>query len=286
MEQEDYLQDSIRKILFSTAYKMVGEVAASEDIIQDVLSKFLVKKDKNQVKNIKSYLIKSVVNLALNYLDKQKKIRDNYYGIWLPEPILQTENQLDNQLDIQYGMAVLLTKLSPKERAVFILRESFGFPHHEIAALLQLSADNTRQLYQRAKPKIKQKKLTKIINSEIKKQLIDSFLKAINTGDLSILISKLKSDIALYSDGGGKVAAAKNILYGEACFKFLFGLYSKLQGNIYIKETLINNELGILIYEKGQEKPMTIGSFELDGDQIQNIYFVRNPEKMHGVVTK
>mgnify|MGYP000250583517 CR=1 FL=1 len=286
MINENYLQDDIRKILFSTAYKMIGEVTASEDIVQDVLSKYSIKKDKDLVNNFKSYLIKSVINHTLNYLQKQKKIRDNYYGIWLPEPVLQTENQLDNQLDIQYGMTVLLTRLSPTERAVFILRESFDFPHSEIGELLQLSTANVRKLYQRAQPKIKQKQSPKIINSDIKKQLIDGFVKAINTGDLTVLITRLKSDIALYSDGGGKVAAAKNILYGEACLKFLLGLYSKLQGNIYIKKTLINNELGILIFEKGQEKPMTIGSFELVNNQIQSIYFVRNPEKMNGVVTK
>jgi len=276
---------NLRKILFSTAYKMLGEVNSSEDIVQDVLSKFLTKAPSN-IQNEKSYLIKMVINHSLNYLNRQKKTRESYYGTWLPEPIIQTHQQIDYQLDVDYGMTVLLSQLTPQERAVFILRTSFDYPHAEIAELLHLSTVQVRKLFQRAQPKIQNKSIKTAIDPKEKQALISSFLTAISSGDIQLLISKLKSDIILYSDGGGKVAAAKNPLYGEFCAKFLLGLHQKNHENIIVKPCFVNNELSIMLFMNNSKKPDTIGIFEIKDGQIQTIYFIRNPEKINLLVTE
>ncbi len=281
---KDITNPNLRNILFSTAYKMLGEVSTSEDMVQDVLSKILVKTPAN-IQNQRSYLVKMVINHSLNYLNRQKKIRENYHGTWLPEPIIQTHEQIDYQLDVDYGMTVLLSQLTPQERAVFILRTSFDYPHAEIGELLDLSAAHVRKLFQRAQPKVQDKSFSTTIDPKEKEELISSFLTAISTGDIQLLISKLKSDIVLYSDGGGKVAAAKVPLYGEICTKFLLGLYQKNQQNMVAKPCFVNNELGIMLFLNNATKPDTIGTFDIKDGQIQNIYFIRNPEKISLLVT-
>lgn len=267
------------KVLYSTAYKMLGEVNSSADIVQDVLTKYITTSPSN-VQNEKSYLIKMVINHSLNYLKRQQKIREQYHGTWLPEPIIRAFENIDYQLDVDYGMTVLLSQLTPKERAVFILRTSFDYPHHEISELLDLSPAHVRKLYQRSQPKVQQKPSSKSINLEEKQALVQTFFSAIASGDIQLLVTKLKSDIVLYSDGGGKVAAAKVPLYGEICLKFLLGLYQKYQGKITVKPCIVNNDIGFMLFLDGSTEPNTIGTFEVQDGQIQHLYFIRNPGKI------
>lgn len=275
------IDQKTQELLFATAYKMTGEIATSQDICQEAISKYLQANNKaTRIKNHRSYLIKITINTAINYLNRCKKERTAYFGTWLPEPILQTETSIDYQLDLDYGITVLLSQLNPKERAIFILKESFAYSYDELSNTLDLTNANCRKIYQRLQEKIKPSNQDILTKNKIKERIIRAFMEASKTGQLDSLVGVLKEDIALYSDGGGKVSAAKNSLHGlEICSKFLWGIYSKFEQAPRFVLQYVNNELGFLTYVG--EELISIGLLEIEGEQISKIYFIRNPDKIH-----
>lgn len=275
------IDQKTQELLFATAYKMTGEIATSQDICQEAISKYLQANNKaTRIKNHRSYLIKITINTAINYLNHCKKERTAYLGTWLPEPILQTETSIDYQLDLDYGITVLLSQLNPKERAIFILKESFAYSYDELSNTLDLTNANCRKIYQRLQEKIKPSNQDILTKNKIKERIIRAFMEASKTGQLDSLVGVLKEDIALYSDGGGKVSAAKNSLHGlEICSKFLWGIYSKFEQAPRFVLQYVNNELGFLTYVG--EELISIGLLEIEGEQISKIYFIRNPDKIH-----
>lgn len=267
--------------LFAIAYKMTGEIASSKDICQDAISKFLSPQlNKFNIINQQAYLIKITVNTAIDYLSRTSKEREKYIGTWLPEPILNSENFIHSSIDIDYGITVVLSQLNPNERAIFILKESFDYSYVELSEILNLSVVNCRKIYQRLQEKIQLPKEESVVLLADKMRLINAFVLASQTGQVQELIYVLKEDISLYSDGGGKATAAKNILYGlEVCAKFLQGIYSKNAANIRIEMGMSNQEPSLLIYENNVLA--TIGLIEVTQGQISRFYFVRNPDKIH-----
>jgi RNA polymerase sigma-70 factor (ECF subfamily) len=275
------IDQQIQQLLFATAYKMTGEISASQDISQEAISKYLhASANSTSIKNHRSYLIKITINTAIDHLNRCQKERTAYIGTWLPEPILRTETNIDYQLDLDYGITVLLSQLTPKERAIFILKESFVYTYVELSDTLGLSNSNCRKIYQRLQQKINPSNRDIATKNKTKERIIRAFMEASKTGQLDILVGVLKEDIALYSDGGGKVTAATNSLHGiEICSKFLWGIYSKFEQKPRFVLQYMNNELGFLTY-LGEEL-ISVGLIEVEGEQISRIYFIRNPDKIH-----
>lgn len=275
------INQQIQQLLFATAYKMTGEIATSQDISQEAIQKYLQSKSKStNIKNHRSYLLKITINTAIDHLNRCQKERAAYIGTWLPEPIISTATNLDYQLDLDYGITVLLSQLTPKERAVFMLKESFAYSYEELSNTLGLSTSNCRKIYQRLQQKIKPSNQNTVTKNKTKERIIRAFMEASKTGQLDALVGVLKEDIALYSDGGGKVTAAKNSLHGiEICSKFLWGIYSKFDQTPRFVLQTINNELGFLTY-LGDEL-ISIGLIDVEGEQVSRIYFIRNPDKIH-----
>jgi len=273
------ISQALQNQLFAVAYKMTGRVALSQDIRQEVIAKYL-EKERPSIENPKAYLIRMVINTTLSYLKNEQKERKNYVGVWLPEPILQQADAIDNSLDLSYGMTVLLSKLNPKERAVFILRTSFDLPYRTIAEMLELTTANCRKIYQRTTPKIKQDTTDKVVQNQEKKKIIQAFLAAAQKGNFDTLVQALREDIAIYSDGGGKVAAAINPLFGlDVCLKFLLGIYRKLDDTNRIELQMINGEQGFVVFEN--EQIVSVAVLEMEGGQLSKFYFIRNPDKIN-----
>ncbi len=273
----------VQKQLFSVAYKMIGEVAASEDIVQDTLTIYLTKQQKNElthVQDTQKYLIKTATNRSLNYLKKIKKERANYFGVWLPEPILHPTENIDYQLDLDYGLTFLLSRFNPKERAVFILKNAFDFTFKEIGELLDLKEATCRKSFQRLKNKLGASADSKAINQSTKAQLLQAFLAVGQENGLQQLIAILKEDIVLYSDGGGKVSAAKIPLVGKVvCTKFLLGLFKKFGDQLTPVYTSVNGSPALELHTPDSALN-TVIYFSLDHFQIETIYMVRNPDKL------
>lgn len=275
--------EDLRRILFATAYKMTGEVAPSEDLVQEVLLPIqLAPERRDQIQNLQAYLIRSVVNSSLNYLKRRARTREEYPGPWLPEPLLTETSDWDNHLDIEYGLTVLMARLAPRERAVFLLREAFSFSHVEIAECLEETSENTRKRYQRAKARMGARRKLNTVEQAEKEALLQAFSDTLVSGNFEPLISRLKDDIVLYSDGGGKVAAALNPISGiETCLKFLFGIYQKQAGKTRFQATRINGEPAVLVISPERVEPETVIIFDVIGGEIAHLYLVRNPDKIN-----
>lgn len=271
-----------QKTLFAVAYKMIGEVAASEDIAQDTIAVFLHKSMKNQlseVQDIQKYLIKTATNRSINYLKKVKKERDNYFGVWLPEPILDESQNIDFQLDMDYGVTFLLSQFTPKERAVFILKTAFDFTFKEIGEAITLKEATCRKTFQRLNPKLQKPSANLEIEKAAKERLLEGFLAVGQANGLEMLIQILKEDITIYSDGGGKVSAAKNPIFGpENCAKFLLGLFKKREGELSLALTTVNGELALALNTLDGYLD-TIVFLGLSDFKVDALYLVRNPDK-------
>src|ERR1700722_11545239 len=190
-------------LLFPYAYNILGSVEDARDAVQDVLYKRLSGGQK-EVDNEKAYLIKAVINQSINIKEKNKKIR--YGDEWLPEPIATEETDKGIRLNdiAAYSLLILLEKLNPKERAVFILKEGFGYSHEEIGEVLSATAENSRQLLSRARRKLDAD--TQISRLEKPQQLLlQQFLQAVRDKDIHTLEHLLTEDIKYSTDGGGVI---------------------------------------------------------------------------------
>ncbi|MBD2700394.1 RNA polymerase sigma factor SigJ [Spirosoma sp. BT702] len=271
---------TFRPTLLSIAYRMTGEIMVSEDIVQDVLLSW-INDTPEGVQNIKAWLARSVMNASLNHLARVKRQRETYKGTWLPEPVLAGQHAVDARLDISYGFMLLLGKLSPLERAVFVLKESFDVTYAEITQAFDTTEANCRQLYKRAKEKLAGSKRRFSPDPQQQQALLTAFTSASETGDINEFIRLLKNDVVLYSDGGGKVVAAMNTLVGlDVVGNFLRSVEQKFGQNLVVKPALINGQVALLFTEKDTQQLNTIMVMEMDDSGIHQLFSVRNPDKL------
>jgi RNA polymerase sigma-70 factor (ECF subfamily) len=270
--------EQYRPRLFAIAYKMTKSVAEAEDIVQDV---FLAtgRLPLANINNLEGYLAKAVMNRSLSLLEKKQHVF--YPGTDLPEPLFQERFPYIQEPDISYALLLLLQKLNPVERAVFLLRETFDYGYNEISAMLELKEDNCRQMMHRIKEKLASDQSRYRPSAEESAALVRTFIQTCTTGDMTQLASYLKENITIYSDGGGKVTAARQPIYGRAnCLAFLSHLYDKTAGKLSFSLTTINGAAGIAFYNKLTGAADTIMLFDWDQGQLAALYFVRNTDKL------
>ncbi|MGB1242043.1 MAG: sigma-70 family RNA polymerase sigma factor [Chitinophagales bacterium] len=281
----DTIFNQLRPLLFSIAYRMTGNIADSEDLLQDTFEKWL-QINPNEVTHPKAYLCKAISNRCINYLKKQQKQRENYKGIWLPEPLIAhpTLEHLDQNIHLSYGILRLLETLNPSERAVYLCKESFDFDYVELANIFEKRPDHCRQLYRRATQKLQSNKKRFVVNPKQQGDLLQLFAKAAQEGNVNALLQFLKEDIAFYSDGGGKVTAALNPLFGKQIVsKFLVGILKKNTDTYTSEPTMVNQSLGAIIRSNTNREVIAVFVFEWEASKIQNIYVIRNPDKLKGI---
>lgn len=269
---------SLRPYLFSISYNMLGMVEEAEDVVQDVFEKWM---SASEVLDAKAYLARVAVNQSINRLKELRKIRENYVGMWLPEPYITLEPEPVPTLE--YGMLFLLERLNPNERAVFILRESFSEEYASIAAITGLSAENCRQLLHRAHEKLGRSKPLQV-DPEKQRAFTIAFLTALHGQDRSELNQLLRNDIELYSDGGGKRAAALKALFGlEKVVKFLLGvtqLPEAQENQFEYRSVYVNGRPAALLFNRTTEQLDSMQYVEMTEEEITKLLFVRNPDKL------
>ncbi|WP_419874164.1 RNA polymerase sigma-70 factor [Candidatus Pristimantibacillus sp. PTI5] len=287
-----------RPLLLSIAYRMLGSVTHAEDLVQDAfvtVQQQNSNKEGEPVRNLKAYLCKIVTNRCLDYLKSSRNKREVYVGPWLPEPLVQdyaavpatasAEGQDPLQMivledTISYAFLFLLERLTPIERAVFILREAFEYDYRDIADFVNKTELGCRKIYSRLKRKIQDEPPAELISSAQSEQLVLRFLHATATGDMEGLFAMLAEDIVLYSDGGGKVMAAINpITSSKRVLAFIQGLTSKGDGQGSVRLVIVNGQLGFVLSSPSEPYP-TVVSLEFKDDRVQRIYLVRNPDKL------
>lgn len=218
-----------RPRLFGLAYRMLGSADEAEDAVQDAYLRF-TGADRAGIDHPAAWLAKVVTNLCLTRLTSARARRESYVGTWLPEPVLTSDGTLGplesaEQRDaVSTALLVLLERLTPTERAVYVLREAFAYGHREIAGVLGLGEANCRQLYRRAVRRLGEPESRFEAGPERRERLISSFLTAARDGDLAGLEKLLAEDVTWWSDGGGRVSAARRPVEGrDKVLRFLAG---------------------------------------------------------------
>ncbi|RKR07866.1 RNA polymerase ECF family sigma subunit [Maribacter vaceletii] len=265
-------------ILFPYAYNILGSSEDAKDTIQDILMKYLLI-DKKHIENEIGYLIKSVINQSINVKKKKDKTTTN--TIWLPEPI-STENaddKINNEEILSYSMLTLLEKLTPKERAVFILKEAFDYSHKEIAETIDFTIENSRKILSRAKIKLNN---YKTINNKIQKNetiLLKPYIEAIQNGDITTIEKLLSKDILLAADGGKNIKVVKEQTTGITnTSKLLLYVYRAFLTGLKTKFSYINHQPAILFYKNGVLYNCQV--FEFKNTKINGIYSIVDPDKL------
>lgn len=271
-----------RPLLFSLAYDILGEVQEAEDIVQDVFEYWFSKHP--EVQFPKAYLSRAVVNKSIDRLEALKKAREVYKGPWLPVPIVSEASSPDDRLSgdpLPYALVSVLEKLNPVERAAFILRHAFDFPYSEISEMINLPEENARQLVHRAQEKLQRPRVRYEASVEEQQRLLNAFLDATSKRDPTALKEILHHDVIMYSDGGGKVAAAVVPVRGpEKIINFLTSTVKNVLNMFELKTVMVNGSAGALLINKATGRTDTICTLETDGNKIIGLYFVRNPEKI------
>jgi len=271
-----------RPLLFSIAYRMLGSASEAEDVVQDAWLR--ARQDEHaEVRSPRAYLATIVTRLCIDHLRSAERTRMVYPGPWLPEPLAEP-NQESALLasSLSTAFLVLLEKLTPTERAVFLLREVFELDFDDIAKAVDKSPANTRQILTRARARLQEPRRRFTVPRRESEQIVRRFRHAVGTGDVDELMAMLHADATLVSDGGGKAAAAmRPVLGADRIAKFILGYADKAHWSESDFELVTINGTPGLLMRHALAGDGTF-SFDIEDGRIRAIYVVRNPDKLRG----
>lgn len=279
-----------RPELFGIAYRMLGSASEAEDVLQDAYLRYAASPPE-ELHNPRGYFRTIVTRLCLDRLKSAHATREQYIGPWLPEPLLTVDDTdivqaAEMHESITMAFLVLLERLSPQERAVFLLHEVFDYDHSEIAEMLDLSTANSRQILRRAKDRIAEGKARFHPSQRQQHEIVQRFAAAVQTGELGQLTDMLSHEIAFTADGGGKVVAARKPLVGlDAVMKMVRSIAAQAQeaeqeqpGSTRAEIVMVNGEPAMLAWLG--DRLETVFMFRIIGGKINEIWAVRNPDKL------
>lgn len=284
-EETAHIFQHYRWLLFSIAYRMLGSATDAEDIIQDAFVRWLGAEDQT-IQSPKAYLSTIVVRLCLDQLRSARVQREVYVGPWLPEPMAtgqmpelsQTAAQAET---LSLAFLLMLEKLNPLERAIFLLREVFEYEYREIAAIVEKSEVNCRQIFHRAQQHLEKGRPRFTASREQQERITTRFLQASLNGDMQGLLSLLSDDIVSMGDSGGKAAlkAGRMPVYGpDKVARGYLGALRSLPPGVVTHVTEVNGQLALVGYL--DKKPVGAILLQIEGEQITRLYYVVNPEKL------
>ena len=268
--------------LLGLAYRMLGSRSDAEDVVQDAYLRFAGAQD---VHNAEAFLVTIVTRLCLDRLKSARAQREVYVGPWLPEPVFDAEGLSADAAteladDLSFALLLALDRLSPLERAAFLLHDVFDTPFPEIAAMLDRTEASCRQLASRARRAVRDNRPAPAATPDSHARLLQAFSDAVASGNVRQLAELLREDAVALTDGGGRKFAARNPIIGaDKVARFFIGLAGKIAGqDVRIQPAVINGAVGALLYLDG-ELDLTL-SMAIDGEKIAAIYIVRNPDKL------
>lgn len=272
--------ESVRPRLFGIAYRMLGTVSEAEDLVQEAWLRWQGA-DRDAVREPAAFLATTVTRLALTELDSARVRRERYVGPWLPEPV---DTSADPALGaeraeaLSFAVLVLLEKLTPAERAAYVLHEAFDYPYRQVAEVLEISEANARQLGSRARTHLAGARTASVSEAE-RQRLLAAFIAAAQDGDLEALEAVLAEDVIALSDGGGAVLAARKPVVGrERVAQFLLGVLEKFAADVDNVPAEYNGGLAFVGVREGEA--MAVWSVDIGPDGIRGFYNVMNPQKL------
>ena len=272
-----------RSLLFGIAYRMLGSVSEAEDMVQETFLRWQ-RQPIAEIRSAKAWLTSAITRLCIDHLRSARVRREEYVGVWLPEPLIDHSphaHRADARLadSLSTAFLVVLETLSPAERAVFLLREVFEYDYEEIARITERSEASCRQMLRRAREHVTAGKSRFAANAGRHEELATKFLETCRVGDTAGLLSMLREDVVLYSDGGGKVVAAPRPITGAAkATRFLIGVTKVAPADAEHRFAIVNEAPGVLRFSEGKLVQTT--TFEIVDGQIQSLYIMRNPDKL------
>ena len=277
-----------RPLLFAIAYRMLGSAMDAEDVVQEAYLRWQ-DAEGTDVRSPRAYLATIVTRLAINHLRSARVQRESYVGPWLPEPLM-TEHAPDASRHIELAESlsmaflVLLERLSPTERAVFLLHEVFDFEYAEIARIVDKTEANCRQLLSRAKKHVGVPRARFQASPQAAQRLVERFTRAATGGQMDELLAVLADDITLWADGGGKApgAALKPVHGADSVARFIVGFTRRFvpQSRV-LRPAEINGQPGFVSYVSGA--PVAALVLDIRRDRIRTIYAVGNPDKLRAL---
>jgi RNA polymerase sigma-70 factor (ECF subfamily) len=274
---------ALRPLLFTIAYEILGSATESDDVLQESYLRW-AEVDLDTVRDTKSYLAQLVTRQSLNALRAQARRREEYVGPWLPEPLLVDTDDAGSDVvlaeSVSMAMMVVLESLTPDERAVFVLREVFGFGHDEIAAAVGKSAAAVRQMAHRAREHVQaRRKRFEPVDAATSEQITLQFFATAATGDVSSLIELLAPDVVWTADSAGKVSAARRPVHGaDRVARLIIGLLRTAGEQGRVELATYNNAPALKLYLGDSfEGVITV---EITDGRISHFYAMRNPEKL------
>jgi RNA polymerase sigma-70 factor (TIGR02957 family) len=270
-----------RNLLFTVSYEMLGSAADAEDVLQEVWLRW-AGVDTDEVRDPRAYLVRMATRLSLNRLRTLARRREDYVGTWLPEPVLTAPDVAqDVELadSVSTAMLLVLETLPPTERAVFVLREVFDVPYAEIAEAVEKSEPAVRQIASRARTHVEERRPRSSVTAAERDAVIERFRAATETGDLQSLMDVLAPDVVLMTDGGGKVQAALNPIFGRD--KVLRFLTAVTPESLELVPVWLNGAPAIQFVIAGQRDG--VGTMLVEDGVVTRLFLVRNPDKLRSV---
>lgn len=275
-----------RPTLFGIAYRILASVADTEDILQEAWLKWS-SVDPDSLNQPRAYLARTVTNLSINRLKSATVQRESYVGPWLPEPLVTADDagpQAEQAEAVSLAMLVVMETLSPLERAVFVLKEVFGFSFGEIAGILDRSEASVRQVGSRARSHVQARRPRYDAPADTRRRVTAQFLAACVGGDLNQMMELLAPDVTAWTDGGGKVRAALRPLRGaKNVARWILGVRRRPPG-LSTRPVLVNGQPGLLVTSAGIPNNVIVIDLGHD-DRIETIRLIRNPDKLAHLVT-
>ena len=276
-----------RKHLVAVAYRMLGSMAEAEDVVQEAWLRW-DRVDRAEVTDPRGYLIRIATRLALDRLRRLKARREEYHGPWLPEPVASVPEPaevVEIAESVSLALLVVLETLSPLERAVFVLRETFAYSYAEIARILGRSEPTVRQVAHRARQHVEARRPRFDTDEETSRRVTERFLAACANGDVDALLGVLAPDVVLVGDGGDKAKAPRRpILGADKVSRFLLAIWDEGAGaaDVRVLLTRVNGDPGIVAATDAGD-PIGATVLHVTDGLVQTIYMVVNPDKLGGV---
>jgi RNA polymerase sigma-70 factor (ECF subfamily) len=275
---------ALRPRLFGIAYRVLGSIADAEDVVQNAYVRYEEHRDEN-LRNPGGWLATVTARLAIDRARALSRHREEYFGTWLPEPLVEKIDTEDPYAsvtaadDLAIGFLHVLERLRPEERTAMLLHDVFDYSHAEIATMLGKSEEAVRQLVSRARVRVRQDRPRVTVDRRKADELIDRLLSALHDDNVAELRELFTADVTAYSDGGGKVNAAREPIAGvEKVVPGFIGVYHKFWSDLTMRRLLVNGWPGLALW-RGSELAVIV-AFDFSDDKISRIYAVLNPEKL------
>jgi RNA polymerase sigma-70 factor (ECF subfamily) len=277
--------EDLRPLMFSIAYRMLGSVAEAEDIVQDAFVRYqqALEQGGSAIASPKAYLSTVTTRLAIDHLRSARVRREQYVGEWLPEPLVTDEGmrRVDDADSLSMAFLVLLERLSPTERAVFLLHDVFDYGYDEVAEIVGRNESNCRQLAVRARQHVDRNRPRFEASRQKRDELATRFFDAISEGDMDGLVTMLAADVAVYGDGGGVAPSWPAPIFGrDRVSRLLIAIGENARAlGLVLRPTEINGQPGARVFDRNGLLT-NVFSLEIADGQIQTVRSIINPDKL------